>query len=65
MARTVVASDKGIGLGLLFGLLAVGGALVMLVVPSGLTGAWGFAAAMIGATLSIPVVHAYAPSGNR
>lgn len=65
MARTALASDKGIGIGLLFGLLAVGGALVMLVVPAGLAGAWGFAAATVAATLAVVAVHVYAPSGNR
>lgn len=59
------ASDKGIGLGLVFGLLAVAGALVMLVVPGGLAAAWGYAAAVVAASLLIPTVHAYAPSGNR
>ncbi len=60
MARTNVASDKGLGLGLLFGLLAAGGALGMVAVPGGLTAAWGFAAAMIAGVILIVAVHAYA-----
>ena len=61
MARVnQVDSDKGIGLGLLFFLLAVGGTLAMLAVPGGLVGAWGFAAAMVAGMILIVAVHAYA-----
>lgn len=61
MARTTrVVSDKGLGLGLLFGLLAIGGALGMLAVPGGLAGAWGFATAMVAGVILIVAVHAYA-----
>jgi hypothetical protein len=61
MARVnQVTSDKGIGLGLLFFLLAVGGTLAMLAVPGGLVGAWGFAAAMVAGMFLIVAVHAYA-----
>ncbi|WP_122089099.1 DUF7525 family protein [Halalkalicoccus subterraneus] len=60
MARTTqVTSDKGIGIGLLFGLLAAGGALAMVAVPGGLISAWGFAAAMIAGTILVVAVHAY------
>lgn len=61
MARTKqVASDKGVGLGLLFGLLAVGGTLAMVAVPGGLVGAWGFAAAMVAGIILMVAVHVYA-----
>lgn len=61
MARTTqVTSDKGLGLGLLFGLLAAGGTVAMFAVPGGLVGAWGFAAAMTAAMLLVLAVHAYA-----
>jgi hypothetical protein len=60
MERTVAASDKRIGIGLLFGLIAVGGALVALVVPGGLMGAWGFAAAMVAGMLAVLAIHVYA-----
>lgn len=58
MERTV-DSDKGIGLGVLFSLLAIGGALVMLAGPGQLTKAWGFAAAMTAASLAVVALHAY------
>ncbi|MEM4781545.1 MAG: hypothetical protein QXG03_08310 [Halalkalicoccus sp.] len=54
------ASDKGLGLGLLFGLLAALGTVAMFVAPGGLVGAWGFAAAMVAAMVLIVAVHAYA-----
>lgn len=61
MARTTqVTSDKGLGLGLLFGLLAAGGTIAMLVAPGGLVGAWGFATAMVAGTILVLAVHAYA-----
>lgn len=59
MARTEVTSDKGLGFGLLFGLLAVGGALGMVAVPGGLVAAWGFAAAVVAGSVLIVAVHAY------
>lgn len=58
--ETSVGSDMGLGLGLLFGALGVGGALVMLVaafdhmqVLAGL----GFAAAMVAGTVLIAALH--------
>jgi hypothetical protein len=59
MERTAAVSDRGMGLGLLFGLVAVGGALVALVLPGGLAGAWGFAAAMVAAMLSVLAIQLY------
>lgn len=61
MARTTQAtSDKELGYGLLFGLLAAGGALAMIVSPVDLLAAWGFAAAVIAGCVLIVAVHAYA-----
>jgi hypothetical protein len=60
MERTVAATDKRTGVGLLFSLIAVGGALVALVVPGGLMGAWGFAAAMVAGMLAVLAIHVYA-----
>lgn len=64
MATDTVASDKGIGLGVLFGLLAVAGAVLTLVVPSqevtvaGISVAsWGFGVAMVAAVFSVGVVQ--------
>lgn len=57
--ETSVQSDKGIGFAVLFGLLALGGALVMLAGPGQMAKAWGFAAAMIAAMLSVVAIHAY------
>lgn len=59
MERTAAVSDRGIGLGLLFGLVAVGGALVAFVLPGGPASAWGFAAAMVAGMLSVFAIHAY------
>ncbi|ELY36568.1 DUF7525 family protein [Halalkalicoccus jeotgali] len=61
MARTTrVTSDKGLGIGLLFGLLAAGGAVGMLAAPGGLVGAWGFAAAVVAGLILVVAVHLYA-----
>lgn len=59
MERTVAASDKRIGFGLLFGLLAAGGALVTFVLPGGIAGAWGFATAVAAAMLAVVALHVY------
>jgi hypothetical protein len=54
-----VESDKGLGLGLVFSLLAVVGALIMLAGPTEITKAWGFAAAMVAGALAVLVIHVY------
>ncbi len=61
MVRTKQAtSDKGLGFGLLFGLLAAGSAVAMVAVPAGLIAAWGFAAAVVAGCILVVAVHAYA-----
>ncbi|ADJ15662.1 hypothetical protein HacjB3_11395 [Halalkalicoccus jeotgali B3] len=55
-----MTSDKGLGIGLLFGLLAAGGAVGMLAAPGGLVGAWGFAAAVVAGLILVVAVHLYA-----
>lgn len=54
-----VESDKGIGLGIVFSLIAVVGTLIMLTGGAEITIAWGFAAAMIAATLAVVAIQVY------
>lgn len=54
-----VESDKGLGLGIAFGLLAVVGALIMLAGPTETVKAWGFAAAMATGALAVLAIHVY------
>lgn len=54
-----VESDKGIGLGIAFGLLAVVGTLAMLAGPAQIVRAWGFAAAMIAGILAVVALQVY------
>lgn len=58
MERTV-ESDKGIGLGLTFSLLAVVAGLVMLGAPTEIARAWGFAAAVGAGVLAVVAIHVY------
>jgi len=60
MAHDVVATDKGVGFGVLFSILAVAGALAMLLAPGQLGKAWGFAVAMVAAIVAVVAVQAYA-----
>jgi len=60
MALDAAETDKGVGFGVLFGILAAVGALVMLAAPGQLTKAGGFALAMVAALLSVVAVQAYA-----
>lgn len=60
MESGTVQSDKGVGLGVLFAVLTLVGALVMLAAPGQLATAWGFAAAMVAASLAVVAVHAFA-----
>lgn len=54
-----VESDKGIGLGIAFSLLAVGGAVGMIGGPTETVQAWGFAAAVAAGVLAVVAIHAY------
>jgi hypothetical protein len=59
MAQT---SDSGVGLGLLFGIVAVGGAFALLVTSlqgQQVLSGWGFAGAMVAAALAVIAVHVY------
>jgi hypothetical protein len=61
MAETATWSDKALGLGLLFGLLGIAGAVVMYVAAADqLTAGWGFALAMLFGGLSIAAIHVFA-----
>lgn len=57
---TAESTDMGLGLGLAFGALAVGGALVSLLAPGTEIAAWGFAAAMTLGALAVAALHVYA-----
>ena len=56
-----VESDVGLGLTVVFGLLALVGAVAMLAAPGQVTKAWGFALAVAAATLSVVAAQVYAP----
>jgi len=60
--ETTQGSDRRMGFSMLFGLVGLLGAAVMLVAAVGgqqaLSG-WGFAAAMLGASLLIAALHLY------
>lgn len=60
MAETASWSDKALGLGMLFGLLGVAGAVVMYVAAADqLTAGWGFALAMLFGGLSVAAIHIF------
>jgi hypothetical protein len=55
-----VGSDKGLGFGLLFGVLGAVGAGVMLVAALDgmqVLSGWGFAAAMVAGALAVAALH--------
>lgn len=56
---TETQTDKGVGLALAFGALAVVGAGLMLFGGSQTTMAWGFAAAMVAGALAVMAVQIY------
>lgn len=58
-ADDALESDKGIGLAIVLAALAIGAAVVTLVTPGTVTGAWGFAAAMAFGALAVVAVHVY------
>lgn len=60
MSEAAAGSDMGIGLGLAFGVLAVIGAVGMLVTyHNQVVAGWSFALAMVAGVLSIAGVHLY------
>ena len=59
MAEETVTSDKGIGLTLAFGTLALVGGGTMLFGGSQAIKAWGFAAAMVAAALAVVAVQLF------
>ena len=54
---TQTETDKGIGLGLALGALAVISALVMVVGAPDVTAAWGFAGAVLFSSLAVVGIH--------
>lgn len=59
MVESSASTDRGVGLTLLFGALAVVGAVVMAVGAPAETAAWGFAAAVAFGCLSVVAAHRY------
>jgi hypothetical protein len=59
MATSSETTDKGLGVTLLFSVLAVIGAAVMLVGAPEITAAWGFAGAMLFGVLAVLAIHLY------
>jgi hypothetical protein len=62
MAGVTTGSDKSVGFAVLFGALGLLGALGMFVgatTGSQVTAAWGFAGAMLAASILVAAVHAY------
>lgn len=60
MAELTTGSDKEIGFAVLFGVLGLAGALTMYVGAvshSQLTAAWGFAVAMLAASVLVAAIH--------
>jgi len=59
MAETGLQSDKSLGLGLVFGIVAIIGALVMFIASDQLTTGWGFALAMIAGSIAVAAIHIF------
>jgi hypothetical protein len=57
MATESVQSDKGLGIAVVFSILAVLGALVMLAGPDQMSKAWGFAAACLAGAIAVVAVQ--------
>jgi hypothetical protein len=53
MATESVQSDKGLGIAVVFSILAVLGALVMVAGPDQMSKAWGFAGACFAAAIAV------------
>jgi zinc transporter ZupT len=59
MATETGRTDKGIGLGVLFSLLAGVGALGMYLGAPDQLAAWGFALAVLAGSLAVVAIHVY------
>lgn len=59
MAESAGATDKGTGLSVLFGALALIGAVMMYVGAPGQLAAWGFAAVVTFGAILVAVVQIY------
>jgi hypothetical protein len=59
MATQSESTDKGVGLALALGALAVVGALLMYTGAPEVTAAWGFAAAVLFSSLAVVGIHLY------
>lgn len=59
MVHETLSSDKRLGVGVLFSLLALGGAAGMLASGDQLTTAWAFAVAVAAALVAIVGLHAF------
>ncbi|QPV62917.1 hypothetical protein I7X12_19745 [Halosimplex litoreum] len=60
MSEATAGSDMGIGLGLAFGVLAVAGAVGMLVAYSNqIVAGWSFALAIVGGICAVAAIHLY------
>ncbi|WP_327052430.1 DUF7525 family protein [Halomicrococcus gelatinilyticus] len=54
-----VGSDKGVGLTVLFTLVAIGASAVTFVTPGSEMAAWGFAGAVVAGVLAVAATHLY------
>jgi hypothetical protein len=59
MVTESVETDKGFGLAVVFAVLTGLGAVAMLAAPGQVAKAWGFAVAMVAATLAVVALHIY------
>ncbi|PSP76534.1 hypothetical protein BRC81_13050 [Halobacteriales archaeon QS_1_68_20] len=59
MANDAVESDKGIGIAVVLGALAVASAGASLATAGTVTSAWGFAAATLFGILLVAAIHVY------
>jgi hypothetical protein len=59
MATEATQSDVSIGLALVFSVIALAGAGVMFAGPGQQVKAWGFAGAMVAASLAVVFVHLF------
>lgn len=59
MATDAVETDKGIGIAVVLGALALASAAMALAAPGTELAAWGFAAATVLGLLLVTAIHAY------